>query len=249
MTDNTLAGRWIVVTGAARRVGRAIATRLHRAGAGIVIHCRNSRDDADKLAAEFAAARPGSSLVVTADIRDPAACARLIDEAVEHAGRLDALVNNASTFYPTPLADVTEAHWDDLIGTNLKAPLFLARAAAPHLRANAGCIVNITDIHGRRPLKDHPVYGAAKAGLEMLTRSLARDLAPAIRVNGVAPGAVAWPENGLDDAARRRILERIPLGRSGSPDDIASAVLFLIADAGYVTGQILAVDGGRTLGW
>jgi pteridine reductase len=168
---------------------------------------------------------------------------------MEWGGRLDCLVNNASSFYPTPVGAITEVHWDDLVGSNLKAPLFLSQAATPHLRETRGVIINIVDSHAQRPLRDHPVYGPAKAGLAMLTRSLAKDLAPEIRVNGVAPGAILWPADGLSDAVKQSILRQVPLERPGDPDDIAGCVLFLVRDAGYVTGQIIAVDGGRSLGW
>jgi pteridine reductase len=180
---------------------------------------------------------------------DDSAVTALVSEVVAWAGRLDVLVNNASSFYPTPIGTITTEQWDDLVGTNLKAPLFLSQAAAPALRESRGVIVNIVDIHAQRPLREHPVYGPAKAGLAMLTRSLAKDLAPDVRVNGVSPGAILWPENDMDDAAKRAILGQVPLGRAGKPDDIAGAVLFLARDAAYVTGQIIAVDGGRSIGW
>ncbi|MEO8225506.1 MAG: SDR family oxidoreductase, partial [Gammaproteobacteria bacterium] len=173
----------------------------------------------------------------------------LIETVTKQTGRLDILVNNASSFYPTPLPEITEAQWADLLGTNLKAPLFLAQAALPHLKASRGVIINIVDIHALRPLKDHTLYGAAKAGLGFLTRALARDLAPEIRVNGVAPGAILWPEGGVSDQMRDVVLKQIPLKRMGDPADIAKCVLYLVRDADYVTGQIIAVDGGRSVGW
>ncbi len=173
----------------------------------------------------------------------------MVRSVINESGRLDILVNNASTFYPTPLESVTEEAWHDLIDSNLKAPLFLAQAALPHLRETKGVIVNIVDIHSQRPLRNHPIYGPAKAGLAMLTRSLAKDLGPDIRVNGVSPGAILWPESGMPDAVRKSIIKEIALKREGRPEDIASAVLFLVRDAPYVTGQILAVDGGRSVGW
>ena len=185
----------------------------------------------------------------TADLVADSAAQSLVGEVIEWAGRLDVLVNNASTFYPTPIGTITAEQWEDLMGTNLKAPLFLSQAATPALRESHGAIINIVDIHAQRPLREHPVYGPAKAGLAMLTRSLAKDLAPDIRVNGVAPGAILWPENELSDSAKAAILRQVPLGRPGDPDDIAVAVLFLARDANYVTGQILAVDGGRSIGW
>ena len=173
----------------------------------------------------------------------------LIADVADWGGGLDILVNNASTFYPTPPGDITEDQWDDLIGANLKAPLFLSQAAIPELRRTRGAIINIVDIHAQRPLRNHSVYGSAKAGLAMLTRALAKDLAPDIRVNGVSPGAILWPEDDMSDAVKKTILEQIPLQRSGDPDDIAGCVLFLARDATYVTGQIIAVDGGRSMGW
>lgn len=172
-----------------------------------------------------------------------------VEAIVNWHDRLDVLVNNASSFYPTPLGSVTEEQWEDLVGSNLKAPLFMAQAALPALQAQGGNIVNIVDIHADRPLRDHPVYGVAKAGLAMLTRSLAKDLAPGIRVNGVAPGAILWPENSMNDVTKRSILDQVPLAKAGSPDDIAGCVLYLVRDATYVTGQIIAVDGGRSIGW
>ena len=250
MTDErSLSGRSVLVTGASRRIGAAIVRRLHAAGADVGIHYRNADRDARSLRDELNGIRGDSAEVFGADLTDVDACARLIAAAVERTGRLDVLVNNASSFYPTPLGTVTERQWDDLLGSNLKAPLFLAQAAMQHLRDTRGAIVNIVDIHAQRPLKDHVVYGPAKAGLAMLTRSLAKDLAPEVRVNGIAPGAIMWPESGMTDAAKQSILGQIPLARAGSPDDIADCVLYLTRDADYVTGQIIAVDGGRSLGW
>jgi pteridine reductase len=248
-TETTLDGQWVLITGAGRRIGACIARTLHAHGANIAIHYRGSAADADSLAAEFNAARSDSALTVQADLLDTKRLAALVAEVVQKTGRLDALINNASTFYPTPLEEVTEAHWDDLLGTNLKAPLFLSKAAAPHLRKSAGAIINIVDIHAQRPLKNHPVYGPAKAALGMLTRSLARDLAPTIRVNGVSPGAILWPEDGMDEKTEKIILKQVPLQRTGAPEDIANTILFLLKDAPYITGQIIAVDGGRSIGW
>jgi pteridine reductase len=230
-------------------VGAAIARTLHEQGAGVAIHYRESAADAAALAAGLNGARPGSALTVQADLHDTGRLGSLVDTVVRHAGRLDVLVNNASSFYPTPLAGISEEQWSDLLGTNLKAPLFLAQAALPHLKATKGAIINIVDIHAIRPLKDHTMYGAAKAGLAFLTRALARDLAPDIRVNGVAPGAILWPEGGVSDQMRDIVLKQIPLKRVGEPSDIASCVLYLVRDAHYVTGQIIAVDGGRSVGW
>ena len=226
-----------------------MARTLHSHGANVAIHYRGSAADAEALAADLNAARPGSALTVQADLLQTDSLPGLVAEVVDQAGRLDLLLNNASTFYPTPLEEVTEAHWVDLIGSNLKAPLFLSKAATPHLRATGGSIINIVDIHSTRPLRNHPVYGPAKAGLAMLTRSLAKDLAPEIRVNGVSPGAILWPEDGMTPEAEQSILKQVPLKRTGEPEDIARTVLFLVKDAPYVTGQIIAVDGGRSVGW
>lgn len=234
-----------LVTGAGRRVGARIARELHAAGMSVAVHCHRSREDADRLREAFEAARPGSATVVAADLLESGAAEAVVAAAEERWGRLDVLVNNASSFYPTPIGEVTEAEWRDLVGSNLAAPFFLAQAAAPLLRAARGCIVNIADVYGHRPLAGHPVYSAAKAGLVMLTRALALELGPEVRVNSVSPGAVLWPEN--EDPERRRIIDAIALKRSGDPGDIARAALFLVRDAPYVTGQDLAVDGGRLI--
>jgi len=242
-----LAGRCVLITGGAKRLGAAIGRRLHAAGANVVVHYHQSQPAADALVAEFEAMRAGSALAVRADLHDVAHLPDLAQAALARFGRLDVLVNNASTFYPTPVGSITLQQFDDLIGTNLRAPLFLSQAAAPALREARGLIINMVDIHGRRPLKAHPVYSSAKAGLIMLTKSLARELGPEIRVNGIAPGPVLWPERDLDAALKEEIVARTALKRSGSPDDIASAALFFAAEAPYVTGQIIAVDGGRSL--
>ena len=234
-----------LVTGAARRVGARIARELHAAGMSVAVHCHRSREDAERLREVLEAARPGSATVVAADLLEAGAAEAVVAAAEERWGRLDVLVNNASSFYPTPVGEVTEAEWRDLVGSNLAAPFFLAQAAAPLLRAARGCIVNIADVYGHRPLAGHPVYSAAKAGLVMLTRALALELGPEVRVNSISPGAVLWPEN--EDPERRRIIDAIALKRSGDPGDIARAALFLVRDAPYVTGQDLAVDGGRLI--
>lgn len=249
MNGNSLENRVVLVTGAARRIGAAIVTCLHANGARVAIHYRGSSEEAEALAAELNALRDGSAATFQADLLRNKDIPRLIDDVVAWGGRLDGLVNNASTFYPTPVGGITDEHWNDLVGSNFKAPLFLSQAAAPHLRDGGGAIVNIVDIHAQRPLRNHPVYGPAKAALAMLTRSLAKDLAPGIRVNGVSPGAILWPENGMSEAAQESILNEVPLQRAGNPDDIAGCVLFLMRDAPYVTGQIIAVDGGRSIGW
>jgi len=241
-------GPVILVTGAARRVGAEIARRLHAAGANLVLHYRRSAADAERLAADCNARREKSALAIRRDLADPAGLATLVESALAHFGRLDALVNNASSFFPTPVGSIDAVAWDDLMDSNLKGPLFLSQAAAPHLAAARGCIVNITDIHAERPLKGYLLYCTAKAGLLGLTRALAIELAPAIRVNAVAPGAIEWPENATDfpPDAQRAIIAHTLLGRVGSPGDIARAVQFLIFDAPYVTGQVINVDGGRT---
>jgi pteridine reductase len=244
----TLDGKWALVTGAAKRLGACISRTLHGAGANVAIHYRDSAGPAEQLAAELNRLRAGSALAIKGDLLDAARLRSLVETVVGQSGRLDILVNNASSFYPTPLASVTEGQWTDLIGTNLKAPLFLAQAALPHLKADRGVIINLADIHAIRPLRDHAVYGAAKAGLIMLTKSLARDLAPDVRVNAVAPGAVLWPE-GVSEQTQASVLRQIPMGRIGAPEDIAGCVLYLVRDARYVTGQIIAVDGGRSIGW
>jgi pteridine reductase len=252
MTDSgthPIDGKVALITGAARRIGASVAETLHAAGMRVAIHYRSSKADAEGLRDRLLSKRAESAQIFQADLVATGAPANLIEEVVAWSGSLDVLVNNASTFYPTPLAQVDEASWTDLMGSNLKVPLFLTQAAAPHLYLTRGSIINIVDIHGHRPLKDHPVYSAAKAGLAMLTRALAKDLAPHIRVNGVSPGAIAWPENGMTDDVKQDILSEIPLGRSGVPADIANAILFLVRDATYSTGQIIAIDGGRSTGW
>jgi len=240
----------ILITGAARRVGAEISRHLHAAGARLLLHYRKSALDAEALAAELNALRPGSVACAPADLGDVAQTPRLVAVAIEKFGRLDALVNNASSFYATPIGSIDEAAWQDLIGSNLKGPLFLAQAAAPFLRAARGGIVNITDIHAEFPLKNYPLYCAAKAGLLGLTRALALELAPEVRVNAVAPGPIAWPEGpaaaDFDMAARNAIISRTLLQHEGSPADIARTVRFLLFDAPYVTGQAINVDGGRS---
>jgi pteridine reductase len=246
--DNALSGKVVLVTGAVKRVGAAIARRLHRQGASLMLHYRSSERDAQALQAELNAARQNSVALIQADLLDLAGLPEIVKNTLSRFERLDALVNNASTFFPTPVGEITLANWDNLMGTNLRAPLFLAQAAAPHLRRTGGAIVNITDIHADRPLKSYVVYSVAKAALAGLTRSLARELGPEIRVNAVAPGPILWPEDGSwDEVARQRVISHTLLKRTGDPDDIARAVHYLIAEAPYVTGQIIAVDGGRSI--
>jgi len=249
MIEMSLNNKVLLVTGAARRVGAAIVTRLQQDGARVAIHYRGSAQEAEQLATALNKQRPDSARSFRANLLDLADIQNLVASVVDWGGRLDGLINNASSFYPTPVGEITEENWSDLVGSNFKAPLFLSQEAAPHLRESCGSIVNIVDIHAQRPLRDHTVYGPAKAALAMLTRSLAKDLAPDIRVNGVSPGAILWPEEGMTDATQESILRQVPLQRAGSPDDIAGCVLFLLADASYVTGQIIAVDGGRSIGW
>jgi len=249
MPEQTLNEKVILVTGAARRIGAAIVTCLHENGARVAIHYRGSANEARSLAATLNKLRADSAAIFQADLLETRSLPALVEAVVEWGGRLDGLVNNASSFYPTPIGDITEQHWDDLVGSNLKAPLFLSQAAAKYLQESRGAIVNIVDIHANRPLRDHAVYGSAKAGLAMLTRSLAKDLAPHVRVNGVSPGAIMWPENGITEAIQQNILSQIPLERPGDPADIAGCVLYLLRDASYVSGQIIAVDGGRSIGW
>ena len=238
----------VLVTGAARRIGAAIARELHGRGARVLIHFHHADAAAGTLVDELNAGRPDSADCHGADLREPAQLEALADAARRRWGRLDGLVHNASTFYPTPVGTTTAAQWDDLMGTNLRAPYFLTQALTPALRASRGAVVNLVDIHAERPLKDHPVYSAAKAGLAMITRALARELAPDVRVNAVAPGAILWPERPMSTQARERIVERVALKRPGTPADIARTVAFLLFDAPYITGQVLAVDGGRSLG-
>ncbi|WP_198411210.1 pteridine reductase [Marinimicrobium alkaliphilum] len=238
-----------LITGSAKRLGAQTARTLHAAGYRIVLHYRHSANDAEQLAADLNRTRPDSAVALQADLNQSTDVEQLARAALAQWQRLDALINNASSFFPTPVGEATEAHWDDLINSNLKAPFFLAQALAPALRASGGTIVNMADIHADRPLSQHPIYCAAKAGNVMLTKSLARELAPEVRVNGIAPGAILWPESDADmsEDAKQGILHKVPLGREGHPDDIARTILFLVRDAPYITGQIIAVDGGRSL--
>jgi len=237
-----------IVTGAARRLGAAIAAELHRRERDVLIHCRASVDDADRLASKFNDTRPGSAAVVRAELGDARAPARIVQAAMDHFGRIDNLINNASTFYPTPLETASHADWQALIDSNQRAPFWLSLACAQHMVEGAS-IVNLVDVHGLVPLANHAIYSQAKAGLIMQTRALAKDLAPVVRVNAVAPGSILWPEGEAENSseAMHEILERVPLKRQGRPEDIAGAVAFLALDAPYITGQILAVDGGRLL--
>ena len=236
-----------LITGAGRRVGAVIARTLHAAGYDLALHYRHSIDDARMLADELEQRRSGSTLLLQAELADISALPVMIEQLLAHYGRLDALVNNASAFYPTPLGTATAQQWNELFASNAQAPFFLSQAAIPALREAHGGIVNMIDIYAERPLADHPLYCMAKAALAAMTRSLALDLGPDIRVNGVAPGAVMWPSDGKPYADQQAMLARTPLQHAGTPDDVAGAVLWLLRDAPFVTGQIIRIDGGRTL--
>nr|WP_208321389.1 pteridine reductase [Thiohalophilus thiocyanatoxydans] len=236
----------VLITGAAHRIGATTARLLHEQGMNIVLHYRHSREAAEQLQLELEHQRADSVVLAQADLHHTNELRQLAKQAAQVWGRLDVLINNASTFYPTPVESASIAQWDDLMGSNVKAPFFLSQAAAPYLQEQQGCIVNIVDIHAERPLRNFPLYSMAKASLGMMTKALAAELGPEIRVNGVAPGAILWPEN-LEDEDKEKIISRTFLKRRGSPDDIAKAILYLIRDADYMTGQILAVDGGRSL--
>ena len=236
-----------LITGGAKRVGAQIARTLHAAGYDLALHCRRSVAEAAELAAELEALRPGSTLILQAELAELDALHALVDTTLARYGRLDALVNNASAFYPTPVGSATAAQWNELFASNAQAPFFLAQAAVPALRETRGAIVNLVDVYAERPLAKHPIYCMAKAALAAMTRSLALDLGPDIRVNGVAPGAVMWPSDGKPYDDQQTMLARTPLRRAGSPQDVAAAVLWLLRDAPFVTGQILRIDGGRSL--
>lgn len=235
-----------LITGSAQRIGAEIARHLHTKGFNLSLHYHRSAEEAGRLQKTLNAQRKASVIFTQGDLLVTDSLDTLIHNTLSQWGKLDVLINNASSFYPTPLGEITEKHWQDLIGSNLKAPLFLSQAATPHLQVTKGCIINIVDIHAEKPMRRHTVYSVAKAGLAALTRSLAKELAPHVRVNGVSPGAILWPEQAMNAATQRAILQRIALGRQGEPLDIAKAVAFLI-NAPYITGQIITVDGGRSL--
>jgi pteridine reductase len=239
----------VLITGAAKRIGAEITRTFHRAGFNIVLHYNQSKDDAVALKSELEQQRPKSVSLLQLDLVNKPDWKNLEDKCMQDWGRLDVLINNASTFYPTPFGNVSEDEWNDLMGSNLKAPYFLSQAVAPCLKEFAGNIVNICDIHGDRPLKGYSTYSIAKAGLAMMTRGLAKELAPEVRVNGIAPGAILWPEEQaeLKDGTKATIIRQIPLKRQGAPEDVANTALFLARDAPYINGQILSVDGGRSL--
>jgi pteridine reductase len=236
-----------LITGAARRVGAVIAHTLHAAGYDVALHYRHSAAEATALADTLERQREGSTLLLQGELADTAALPALVESLLAHCGRLDALVNNASAFYPTPVGEATPTQWNELFASNAQAPFFLSQAAVPALREAHGGIVNLLDIYAERPLANHPLYCMAKAALAAMTRSLALDLAPLVRVNGVAPGAVMWPSDGKPYDDQQALLARTPMQRAGTPEDVASAVLWLLRDAPFVTGQVLRVDGGRTL--
>jgi pteridine reductase len=236
----------VLITGAAHRIGAVTARYLHEAGCNIILHYLSSRSPAQALQKELNDKRENSVVLVQADLLANNAVTALVKEAYNAWQRLDVLINNASTFYRTPIGSANDQHWDDLFGTNVKAPFFLAQAAAPYLRKTRGSIINMVDIHARRPVKEYSIYSMAKAALETMTKSLARELGPEIRVNGVAPGAILWPDN-IDEVTKQRIVSKTFLKRKGEPADIAKAIRFMIEDAPYMTGQILSIDGGRSL--
>ena len=241
--------KWALVTGGAKRIGATIAETLHNRGFNVAIHYNSSSDAADQLCAQLNAKKQDSSIAIGADLIDQYALENLIPSLIKTTQRLDVLINNASTFYPTPIEKIALEDWENLFGTNLKAPLFLSKYTAKYLKQSQGNIINIIDIHSKKPLKEHPIYGSAKSGLAMLTRSLASDLAPDVRVNGISPGLILWPENKPSEQVKNNILQQIPLKKIGTPEDIANCVVFLIEDAPYITGEIIAVDGGRSIGW
>lgn len=244
----TLTGKTALLTGAARRLGAQTAATLHDQGANIIIHYGQSAQAARALVDKLNAQREHSATAIQADLTDLNAINQLAEKALQSFGRLDILVNNASTFYPTPLGKMSEAHWQDLMASNVKAPLFLSQACYPFLKQNSGCIINMADIHGRSPLKQHTIYCCAKSANIMLTRSLALEMGPEVRVNAIAPGAILWPEESgdNDDQKQQQILDQVPLGRRGDKHNIAETILFLVNND-YINGQIIAVDGGRQL--
>ena len=245
MADTSLQDKVALITGGAHRIGAALARALHAEGMRLVIHYHSSESAAHALQAELHQLRPASVMLVRGDLGAGERLARnLVYETNEAFGRLDVLINNASQFYPTEIGQATEAQWDELVSVNLKTPFFLSQTAAPHLKKTSGSILNITDIYADRPLPNYPIYSVSKAGLVMLTKALARELGPEVRVNGIAPGVILWPQTGVDDMSKQRVLSRTPLKRSGEPSDIARTALYLIRDGAYITGQVIAVDGG-----
>lgn len=247
MDRGNMINKNVLITGAAKRIGASCARLLHNEGCNIILHYKSSKQDVLKLFDELNNKRSGSVKIIQADLLDMNEVAELAKQAVSAWGTLDVLVNNASAFYPQAVSEVTEDDWDVLLGSNLKSPFFLSQALERSLADKKGCIINIIDIHAEKGLKGYPVYSIAKAGLAAMTKILAKELAPDIRVNGISPGAIMWPENDITEQGKSEILQRVALKRAGEPDDIAKAVRYLIKDAGYTTGQIITVDGGRTL--
>lgn len=245
--SQTLQGKVALVTGAAKRIGAEIVKTLHAEGATVVVHYGHSEEDAADLVAMLNAQRPNSCFSYSVLLGDISGLSKMVEWVIQSTGRLDILINNASSFYPTALGEITESDWENLFDSNLKGPLFLSQAAAPYLTEANGCIINMVDIHADRPLAQHPVYCSAKAGLAMLTKSLALELGPSVRVNGVAPGIILWPEGEQSEAVQADLMSRTALKRAGGVEDITNTVLFLVRDAPYITGQIVAVDGGRTV--
>jgi len=247
--ESSLQNKIVLITGGAKRVGASICRLLHASGANLMIHYRSSVNEARALQAELNLQRPHSVAIIQGDLLNLSILPSLVQETIKHFGKLDVLINNASSYYPTEIGDINDDQWHDLMGSNLKAPLFLSQAAAIELRKQQGCIINITDMHVERPKKGYIVYSVAKAGLVTLTKSLAHELSPEVRVNAVAPGPVMWPEDNpqFDELYRQRVISQTLLKRIGEPNDIAKAVKFLIQDAPFITGQVIAVDGGRSL--
>ena len=246
--DNTLTGKTVLITGGSRRIGAAIATCLHQQGMNIALHYRSAQQPAQQLHDQLSAQRRDSVVLLQGDLLDSDSWPRLVEQATQPWGRLDVLINNASSFYATPVKTASEADWENLLGSNLKAPFFLTQAAVPQLQKNQGSIINLVDIHAEKPRDKHAIYSIAKAGLVMLTKALAWELRPHIRVNAIAPGAILWSETGSDDAQTQAdIMSRIPLQRLGDADVIAATALFLLRDGHYINGQTIAVDGGRSL--
>jgi pteridine reductase len=247
--NSGLEDKVVLITGGAKRVGASICRLLHAGGAKLMIHYRSSAGEARALQSELNLLRPNSAAIIQGDLLNLSILPSLVQETITHFGKLDVLINNASSYYPTEIGEIDDTKWEDLIGSNLKAPLFLAQAAAAELRKQHGSIINITDMHVERPKKGYIVYSVAKAGLMTLTKSLALDLAPDVRVNAVAPGPVLWPEDNpqFDEVYRQRVISQTLLKRIGEGDDVAKAVRFLIQDAPFITGQVIAVDGGRSL--
>ncbi|MCK5877090.1 MAG: pteridine reductase [Candidatus Marithrix sp.] len=245
--ETKIANKVGLITGSSKRIGAAIVRQLHAHGMNIALHYHHSKTAAVDLQNELNNQRPDSVMLLSGDICNIDILNKMVQQVIEKYAHLDVLINNASYFYPTPISQVTELDWEKLLGTNLKAPFFLCQAAAPHLKKTQGCIINMADIHGLRPLKEHSVYSIAKSGLIMLTKTLAKELGPQIRVNAIAPGAILWPDNDMDDTTKQQIIANVALKRHGNAQDIAKTVLFLIRDADYLTGQIIRVDGGRTL--